>query len=114
VSKGAENGEERRGETSEIVARCSYGFITQRTLRAEHPSRLRANRDRGELLAGFLAGVWNAIGMAGPPGSTAPAAIGKGERAQRGTVLGAMGGHGSLQKERLGIFGESRGGEAHY
>jgi hypothetical protein len=31
--------------------------------------------------------------------STALAAIGKGERTQRGTVLGAIGGHGSLQKE---------------
>ncbi len=37
------------------------------------------------------------------PGSAALAAIGKGERTQRGTVLGAMGGHGSLQKERLDL-----------
>jgi hypothetical protein len=44
--------------------------------------------------------------MAGPTGSAALAAIGKGESTQRGTVLGAIG-HGSLQKERLnlGFFG---------
>jgi hypothetical protein len=44
------------------------------------------------------------------------AAVDEHERTQRGTVLGAIGGHGSLQKERLdfGIFGESRGGETHY
>src|SRR6266852_56029 len=43
---------------------------------------------------------------------------GSGDRrqTQRGTVLGAIGGHGSLQKERLdfGIFGEPRGGEAQF
>ncbi len=45
--------------------------------------------------------------MADAAGSAALAAIGKGERTQRGTVVGAIGGHGSLQKERLnfGIFG---------
>jgi hypothetical protein len=37
------------------------------------------------------------------PGSAALAAISKGERTQRGTVLGAIGGHGSLQKERLDL-----------
>jgi hypothetical protein len=35
------------------------------------------------------------------------AAVDEHERTQRGTVLGAIGGHGDLQKERLdfGIFG---------
>jgi hypothetical protein len=33
---------------------------------------------------------------------------------KRGTVLAGIGGQGSLQDERFGIFGESRGGEAHY
>ena len=48
--------------------------------------------------------------------SAAVAAVGKGERTQRGTVLGAIGGHGSLQKERLdlGFLGDPRGGEAHF
>jgi hypothetical protein len=32
-------------------------------------------------------------------GSAAMAAVGKGERTQRGTDVGAIGGHGSLQKE---------------
>jgi len=43
-------------------------------------------------------------------------AVDKHERTQRGTVLGASGGHGSLQKERLdlGFLGEPRGGEAHF
>ena len=56
------------------------------------------------------------IGMAELAGNAAVAAIDKHERTQRGTVLGAIGGHGSLQKERLdfGIFGESRGGETHF
>ncbi len=54
---------------------------------------------------------------AGLAGHTALAAIGKSESTQRGTVLGAIGGHGSLQKERLdfGFIGEeSRGGETHF
>jgi len=63
----------------------------------------------------ILAGVEPAEVRMGGPGSAALAAIGKGERTQRGTVLGASGGHGSLQKERLdlGFLGEPRGGEAH-
>ncbi len=79
----------------------------------------------GDVLAGFLAGKFLCllagmegaeIGMAELAGNTAVAAVDKHERTQRGTVLGAIGGHGSLQKERLdfGIFGESRGGETHY
>ncbi len=44
-----------------------------------------------------------AEGMANPADSAALAGIGKGERTQRGTVLGAIGGHGSLQKERLDL-----------
>src|SRR5260370_6797347 len=42
--------------------------------------------------------------------------VGESESAQRGTVLGAIGGHGNLQKESLhsGFFGESRGSEAHF
>ena len=41
------------------------------------------------------------------PGSAALAAVGKAERTQRGTVVGEVGGHGSLQKERfdLGFLG---------
>src|SRR5216683_3431559 len=35
--------------------------------------------------------------------NAALAAIGKGELTQRGTVLGAISGHGSLQKERLDL-----------
>ena len=76
----------------------------------------------GDVLAGFLArkglrvlaGVERAeVRMVGA-GSAALAAIGKGERTQRGTDVGAMGGHGSLQKEDLilGFCGEPRGGEA--
>ena len=44
------------------------------------------------------------------------AAVDKDERTQRGTIVGAIGGHGSLQKERLdlGFFREPRGGEAHF
>jgi hypothetical protein len=54
--------------------------------------------------------------MAGLARRAAVAAVGKGERTQRGTVVGAIGGHGSLQKEGLdfGFLGEPRGGEAHY
>src|SRR5229473_8077316 len=69
----------------------------------------------GDVLAGglaskglcVLAGVEGAeIRMGGLSRNAAVAAIGKGERTQRGTVLGVIGGHGSLQKERLdfGIF----------
>src|ERR1700719_932750 len=61
----------------------------------------------GDILAGFLAGeglrvlagVERAeVRMVGA-GSAAVAAVGKGERTQRDTDVGAMGGHGSLQKE---------------
>src|ERR1700719_3221161 len=61
----------------------------------------------GDILAGFLAGeglrvlagVERAeVRMVGARGA-ALAAVGKGERTQRGTDVGAMGGHGSLQKE---------------
>jgi hypothetical protein len=55
------------------------------------------------------------------PRSTALAAVGKGERTQRGTIVGAIGGHRSLQKEDLDfgifgktIFGQPRGGEAQF
>jgi len=41
--------------------------------------------------------------MADAAGNAAVAAIGKGEGTQRGTVVGAIGGHGSLQKERLDL-----------
>ena len=53
--------------------------------------------------------------MADAAGNAAVAAVDEGERTQRGTVVGAIGGHGGLQKERLdlGFFGESRRGEAH-
>ncbi len=46
-----------------------------------------------------LAGVEHAEVRMRGPGSAALAAVGKGERTQRGTVLGAIGGHRSLQKE---------------
>ncbi len=69
----------------------------------------------GDILAGglaseglrFLAGVERAeVRMVGAAGNAAVAAVDKHERTQRGTVLGAIGGHGSLQKEGLdfGIF----------
>ncbi len=47
------------------------------------------------------------VGMADAAGNAAVAAVGKGEGRQRETVVGAIGGHGSLQKERFdfGIFG---------
>ncbi len=86
---------------------------------------IAAGKVIGDLLAGllaseglrFLAGVERAeIRMVGAAGNAAVAAVDKHERTQRGTVLGAIGGHGSLQKERLdfGIFGEPRGGEAQF
>ena len=79
----------------------------------------------GDVLAGgfaskglcILAGVERAeIGMAELAGNAAAAAVDEHERTQRVTVLGAIGGHGSLQKERLdlGFFGEPRGGETHF
>ena len=49
--------------------------------------------------------------MVDAAGNAAEATVDKGEGTQRGTVLAAMGGHGSLQKERLdfGIYwGASR------
>ena len=79
----------------------------------------------GDILAGFLAGKFLCI-LAGVEGAeirmaelarnAAVAAVDKHERTLRGTVLGAIGGHGSLQKERLdlGFLGEPRGGEAHF
>ena len=80
---------------------------------------------------GLLAGVERTeVRMTVAPGNAAVAAIDKHERTQSGTVVltcdrpdfigvnaavdGAIGGHGSLQKERFGILGESREGEAHY
>ena len=76
----------------------------------------------GDVLAGgfarkglrVLAGVERAeVRMVGA-GSATLAAVGKGERTQRGTNVGAMSGHGSLQKEDqiLGFFVKPRGGEA--
>ena len=61
----------------------------------------------GNVLAGFfageglrvLAGVERAEVRMRGAGSAAMAAVGKGERTQRGTDVGAIGGHGSLQKE---------------
>src|SRR5258708_40346873 len=64
----------------------------------------------GDVLAGglaskglcILAGVEGAeIRMAELARNAAVAAVDKGEGTQRGTVLGAIGGHESLQKERL-------------
>ena len=79
----------------------------------------------GDILAGglageglcFLTGVEGAeVRMAELAGNAAVAAVDKHERTQRGTVLGVIGGHGSLQKERLdfGIFGEPRGSETQF
>ena len=79
----------------------------------------------GDVLAGGLAskglcifaGVERAeIRMAEVARNAAVAAVDKHERTQRGTILGAIGGHGSLQKERLdlGFFGEPRGSETHF
>src|SRR5260370_30655709 len=81
-----------------------------------------AQRARRVIAVGFLAGVdgrgfsLESGGKTAALQSAAVAAVGKGERTQRGTVLGAIGGHGSLQKERLdlGFLGEPRGGEAHF
>src|ERR1700724_2212218 len=61
----------------------------------------------GDVLAGLLAreglrvlaGVERAEVRMVCAGSAAVAAVGKGERTQRDTDVGAMGGHGSLQKE---------------
>jgi hypothetical protein len=71
----------------------------------------------------FLREVYNPYGaegaevrIAGLSGNAALAAVDEGERTQRGTVLGAIGGHGSSpeRKIRFGVFvGEPRGGEAH-
>ena len=69
---------------------------------------IAAGKVIGDLLARFLArkglcvlaGVEGAeVRMAGLAWHAAVAAIGKGERTQRGTVLGVIGGHRSLQKE---------------
>jgi hypothetical protein len=62
-----------------------------------------------------LTGVKRAEVRMRGPGSAALAAVGKGEGTQRGTVLGAIGGHGSLRKRLdLGFLGEPRGGEAYF
>jgi hypothetical protein len=60
--------------------------------------------------------MWSADCSVDAEGNAAVPAVDKCERTQRGTVLGAIGGHGSLQKERLdfGIFGEFRGSETHF
>jgi hypothetical protein len=51
----------------------------------------------------------------GRAGSAALAAVGKGERTQRGTVVGAIGGHGfSRKKDYLDFWGILAGGEAHF
>ena len=69
----------------------------------------RAQRAQRVIAAGFLAGVdgrgfsLESGGKTAALQSAAVAAVGKGERTQRGTVLGAIGGHGSLQKERLDL-----------
>jgi hypothetical protein len=79
----------------------------------------------GDVLAGalaseglrFLACVEGAeMRMAGLAGNAAVAAVDEGERTQIGTVLGAVGGHGSSpeRKIRFWIFGESRGGETYF
>ena len=82
-----------------------------------------SGKKKGDILAGFLAseglrflaGVEGAeMGMAVAARRAAAAAIGERERTQGRAVLGVIGGHGSLQKERFGILGEPRGSEAHF
>ncbi len=74
----------------------------------------------GDVLAGglaskglcFLAGVEGAeIGVVDAARDTAVAAVDKHERTQRGTVLGAMGGHGSSPERKIrfwDLWGASR------
>src|SRR5260370_41180755 len=72
-----------------------------------------AQRARRVIAVGFLAGVdgrgfgLESGGKTAALQSAAVAAVGKGERTQKGKGVGASGGHGSLQKERVefGIFG---------
>jgi hypothetical protein len=77
--------------------------------------QIAAGKVIGDLLAGglaseglrFLANVERAeVRMVDAARNAAVAAVDEHEGTQRGTVLGAIGGHGSLQKERLdfGIF----------
>ncbi len=72
--------------------------------------QVTVGEERGYILSGlcssaglrFLLGVEEAEArMAGASRSTAMAAVGKGERTQAGTVLGAIGGQGSLQKRKI-------------
>lgn len=54
---------------------------------------------------GFLAGVKRTeVRMVGAARGEALAAIGEGERTQRGTVLGAIGRHRDLQTKEIGFF----------
>jgi hypothetical protein len=63
----------------------------------------------------FPAGMEGAeIRMAVAAWNAAAAAVDKRERTQGRAVLGAISRHRSLQKERFGIWGESRGSETHY
>src|SRR5580704_11721897 len=82
-----------------------------------------AGKKKGDILAGLfaaeglrlLAGVEGAeMRMAVAAWTAAVAAIGERERTQGRAVLGVTSRHGSLQKERFGILGESRGSEAHF
>ncbi len=52
--------------------------------------------------------------MAGTPGNAALAAVDKGERTQRGTVLGATWKFSRKKILILGFLGEPRGGEAYF
>ncbi len=54
------------------------------------------------------------VGMAGTPGNAALAAVDKGERTQRGTVLGATWKFSRKKILILGFLGEPRGGEAYF
>ncbi len=47
--------------------------------------------------------------MGGAARGAAAGAIGKGERTQRGKVLGEISGHGNLQVRKIGLLGISRG-----
>src|SRR5216683_4883536 len=80
--------------------------------------QISAGEEVGYVLSGLLGGAGlrflarmeeTEVRMAGAARSAAVAAIGKGERTQAGTVLGAISGHGSLQKRRIWVARGSRG-----
>ena len=106
-----------------ILHRGGFGFHLALRDSGEEASQGGAEIASGHIAAGIGARGHRAGGSRDPPlqlpgveraemrmavatGSTAQAAIGNGERTQRGTVLGAIGGHGKSpeRKIRFGIF----------